>query len=124
MTDTSIFPTVNRPCPDWCTLAPGHGWDGADIGTVTRGHGGILARTERWTVELYLLEKADAQVVLDEHGRWEDIEGQPGPSQYPDGPLIDIGPPAAGSELMTGPEARALAAALLEAADAWDKATR
>jgi hypothetical protein len=39
-TNANGLPTVNRPCPSWCQLTAGHGWDsGTDGVDDSRGHG-------------------------------------------------------------------------------------
>ena len=40
-TNANGLPTVDRPCPPWCELPHGHGWDseGPAAGEIARGHG-------------------------------------------------------------------------------------
>lgn len=113
-----VLPTTQLPCPCWCTLPPGHGFHDIDPGdgTVLRFHEHTLARfswphsydsvTIKAGVELTQLERANA----DESRLLQ---------RYP----VVITAYTEGEEL-TGPQARQLAAALLNAADAWDRVPR
>jgi hypothetical protein len=40
-TDANGLPTIDRPCPPWCEMPTGHGWDSEDLGGLfdVRGHG-------------------------------------------------------------------------------------
>ena len=39
-TNANGLPTVDRPCPHWCELPAGHGWDsGTECVDDSRGHG-------------------------------------------------------------------------------------
>ncbi len=124
MTTTSIFPTVDRPCPPWCKLPKGHGWDGAgaDVGGVSRGHGSAqLAEGEHWSVNLYLLECAPATMNF-ENGIWDGEVVDAGASYFPGGALISLDEDGHGGPMLTATEARRAAAALLNAADRLDAA--
>lgn len=47
-TNTNGLPRIDRPCPHWCELPAGHGWDSEDLhGLVEiRGHGLTIGTTE------------------------------------------------------------------------------
>ncbi len=130
MSDTTTSPTdhmpptmrprVDRPCPTWCNMPAGHGWDSADrdaeTDTIYRGHGSAPFG-EGGHVWLWLEEQAEVPAGLgeDEHGFWDGtLLGEPGPSSVAPGrSTISIDR----EDDMTITEARALAAALVEAAD-------
>jgi hypothetical protein len=42
-TNANGLPTVDRPCPPWCELKTGHGWDcGTEGVDDSRGHGATV----------------------------------------------------------------------------------
>jgi hypothetical protein len=43
-----LNPDVDRPCPPWCELKAGHGWDSEDLGGLVeiRGHGLTLGTVD------------------------------------------------------------------------------
>jgi len=101
-----VDPPTTLPCPPWCAWPAGHGFDSIDPadGTLWRSHERIIRDISRSTgVYLSQTEKAETD----------------------QGPVLERTPveiTANGGECLNGPEARQLAAALLDAADAWDAA--
>jgi hypothetical protein len=93
----ALFGTADTPCPPWCTLPAGHGYDTADHTCVTRLH----SRAFGDHVALVAAEN----LTVDEGGGHIEQAA----------PVIDL----ANMEL-TAAEARRLAAALLDAADVYD----
>jgi hypothetical protein len=100
------------PCPQWCTNPVGH-----DHETISRLHHRLIADLKftepghhytRALVGLTQMEALDVDV-------W-------GPGFDGRDPVF-IDCQLAGEEVLTGPDARRLAAALVAAADAWDKVT-
>ena len=100
MSDTRTMPA----CPPWCAKPEGHGWE-SDAGGVTRMH----------TREFYEDEALNVQVSIDsvESAEW----GHKGLART----SVDVCLYADGNSL-DGPRARQVAAALLNAAEAWDAA--
>jgi len=103
------------PCPDWCTLRTGHGFDNfapAEQG-IFRYHERSIGHIE-YTSYYGDARREDVRLVGEEHAAGND------------GPVTRTGRPYLDSPEMnglTGPQARELAAALVEAADLWDEAT-
>ncbi len=94
------LPTVDRPCPPWCELPAGHGWDSyeTETGRELRGHGrGLGAHTGLGVTE-----------YADEPG----ITGTPSLHVY----VEEV-------KDWASADVRALAAELLNAADELDKVT-
>ncbi len=108
-------PTTAHPCPPWCALPSGHGYDSLDADdTLLRFHERDLSRfswphssepvTTGVGVSLTQMERASADGSRVLH-HW---------------PVV-ITAYTKGGEELTGPQARQFAAALLDAADAWDE---
>jgi hypothetical protein len=59
---TTILPTIDRPCPEWCELPHGHGWDSEDLGGLIeiRGHGLTIGTVDGGSVSvsIYNLESS------------------------------------------------------------------
>lgn len=115
---TTEHPT-DLPCPDWCEEPHGHplieDWPGAGL---SRFHTRSLAASP-FTVTLERYETA-----LTVYGPTEqDLSpaSVDGGAEQP-GLGIRLDPDAALGEPLTGPQALALAAALIAAAEAWDHA--
>jgi hypothetical protein len=57
-----LNPDVDRPCPPWCELKAGHGWDSEDLGGLVeiRGHGLTLGTVDgaSASVSIYNLESS------------------------------------------------------------------
>ena len=103
MTDRLCL-TTSLPCPPWCSLPRGHGFDQADGDLLTRAH---------TAAEVELHGPARVGVMALET------------AADTDGPVVSVMAPTIYIEAdgdFTGPQAREIAAALLNAADAWDTA--
>jgi len=103
------LPTVNRPCPPWCELPTGHGWNDHGINVVGddgRGHGYTLGT----------IEGCDLSVGLSTFE--SSLRG--GPSTF--SPVVIEIDGRVGEEV-TAKQARDLAAALMEAARIIEAAT-
>jgi len=104
-------PTTSLPCPSWCTLGAGHPFNREDVdGEHSRDH------------ERYFGPHVSGLRVQVDVKQYETADG-------PDGPVISQERPAIsavgdGLEELTGPHARRVAAALLNAADLWDVEAR
>ena len=82
------------PCPSWCYLRPGHGWDSIhDDGRRGRGHGGPS------------------------FGKFVGVGSIEYDDRTVDGFGIDVGPEIAEGEILTAPQARRLAGDLVAAAE-------
>ena len=111
-------PSTTLPCPAWCARPRGHGFGLEVDGRTWRGHHRQVAsfkwpkpdRPSGLTTVTLLVEQGEGS-TLDEEGVRLDVE----PVEI----VLDIGEYAT----MTGPEARQLAAALLDDVDLWDVAT-
>lgn len=58
-TNANGLPTVNRPCPPWCQLKAGHGWDSGTEGVDdSRGHGATVGKVpgSHASVSIYNVE--------------------------------------------------------------------
>jgi len=108
-------PTSGLPCPSWCDLPAGHGFDSIDgDGSLWRAHQRVFRDFEfcdldgnRFSVRVWMSEAQNAS--------------------SDEGPVLGRLPleiTADRTEGLTGPQARQVAAALLDAADAWDEAQR
>ena len=104
MSDTRTMPT----CPPWCALPDGHPWE-SDSDGMCRGHvrqfygdDPTLNIGQAIQVTIDSWETLDNGGVVDTHGNAVTM------GLYADGGALD------------GPTARKVAAALLDAADAWD----
>ena len=97
-------------CPDWCALPAGHDFD-RDGGGVSRLH-----RREIATLDTEEGGPGAIRLTVEclESGRHEQAVEQTPPS---------VCVHARGGDDLTGPEARRFAAALLNAADEWDRVT-
>ena len=105
---TLTTPTINRPCPDWCEIQHGHGWE--DHGIAVEGDDGRGHSTTLETIEGCNLSVGLSTFETSLRG---------GPSTFT--PIvIQIGGRV--EEEVTAPQARQLAAALLKAAEAIDNA--
>lgn len=113
--DTSKFPshadmfgTTTNPCPAWCTMPDGHGYDAT--GYPPDG------TPNAWEFRIHSCTIAAAGT-----GGVDVIQGE---QLYSDGRVElqapEINPPENGRENLTGPQARAVAVALVKAADLWD----
>lgn len=118
--DTLTETILDRPCPAWCELQPGHDWDSAGDGYVTRGHGSEpFPCGGRGYVGLWLAENATATVPRDlDDGMWTDPVTDAGPSYYPKGTVIVIDTDNATD--FTSEQARTFAAAIVAAANRLD----
>lgn len=100
---------TDLPCPEWCEQQAGHplfeDWPGAEL---SRFHTRTVAVTpfdvtlEQYETALTADGPTDRGVGADDFG-------------------IRLSPDAGTGDPLTGPQARVLAAALLAAADAWDR---
>jgi hypothetical protein len=108
MIDYRITPTI-LGCPTWCGLPYGHGFASVDYaGNLMRCHARGFGEGVG-SVELTSTEIA---------------AGDDGPID-PTAPLeLGIWVNNPGDNQLTGPQARRLAAALMQAADAWDQVQR
>lgn len=103
------------PCPSWCEHADaGHGFDDTDMsGNPVRFHERSCGDDLAFSADLVVKETA---------------AGEGGPLDHPEPPYLEVWvhgngvgyDPATKAPGLTGPQARVLAAALLDAADAWD----
>lgn len=118
MNETVSHPTSMHPCPYWCTLPRGHGYDGQEAGTanlvrshVGEGHdtvlSGIAGSDHIVNVDLAAMETAspDGGRVLAVTPVELSVLG------YREGDALDAA------------AARRLAAALLDGADRFDEVT-
>ncbi len=121
MTYIDSTPSTTHPCPDWCTLPAGHGVDGTTRdGTVIRSHERAVARMEY----PHTIPGAMKGIT---HSWWVAIV-RSDMLQTDDGPVIEVEPVTitvsiCDGDNWTAPQARQLAAALLDAADEWDEIT-
>jgi hypothetical protein len=101
--------TGGTPCPPWCRSSHQDDWDD---GTVGRMHHADVELTftypevGEWTCSVVLVQNDEALT-------------RDGPALHTWPAEIRIEPALDG---LSGPQARQLAAALLDAADAWDRA--
>jgi len=110
---TITIPT-SLPCPSWCTRPAGHGFDQADVEYLTRAHTAAVTQLEIISVEGF---SSHVTVGIMSVENAVDV----------DGPVADLGDPNVYLDAdgdFTGVHARQIAAALLNAADVWDEATR
>lgn len=108
--DPLSVPT-SLPCPPWCQLPAGHGFDAEYGGELHRSH-------EAATADFRFTGPEGAPINVSV--RLLSIESAP----EPDGPP-STSPPVVyldEAEGLAGPQARQVAAALLDAADMWDEA--
>ena len=97
-------------CPDWCTRAPGHDYDSIDGGgNLVRCHARRFGYPVIASVDLTQTETAAACTSPDVASCTVCAPVDPVLHVHADQPL-------------TGPQARALAGWLMQAADAWDAA--
>lgn len=108
---TEIFGTTTNPCPTWCTLPAGHGYDSEDTTCVTRVHSrdfGDVAGVYKEIAASVSLNAAENAT----HGDHRVLNlDEPLISVYSDG------------DEMTGPQAREMAAKLVAATDKLDQVT-
>jgi hypothetical protein len=104
------YPQTIPPCPSWCTLPAGHGYDSIDYhGALVRSHACTFGYPVIASVELTQTETT-------------------APCTSPDVASCAVCDPVVpelhvyADEALTGPQARALAGWLLQAADAWSAA--
>lgn len=111
---TSTLPTITRPCPSWCGLDSGHGWEGKVIGTgeVSRFHVQRVGSVGHVTVDVTTEETAQNVTCGCHYSECGHAYDAVGPSVFTP-PAISIGTPP--DELPQG-DGRRLAA-LLVAAD-------
>ncbi len=108
------LPTTTMPCPAWCTMRPGHGWESGDVDEECRGHERKIATVVGCVpgvygfATVYVSLDAEETLTVDEHGATSTLS------------QVDISLDTNGNG-MTGPQAREVAAALVEAADLWDQ---
>lgn len=106
------------PCPSWCQLPAGHGFDSTtfDNGHLARFHERPIS-SWKWTPRHSPQPQAASVAIT----AMEIAEGN-------DGPVLECQPPTVSVTTdgldVTGPQARQLAASLLDAADAWDAVVR
>jgi hypothetical protein len=114
-THAEIFGTTTNPCPNWCTLPAGHGYDSEDNQTMYRGHeheighltGPSIGTGNR--VSAYVaVESLEALRITDTGMHVEET----------DPPHIVLDTKDYG---LSGPQAREVARMLVEAADRWDE---
>ena len=99
---SNIMPDVDRPCPPWCELKAGHGWDSEDLGGLVeiRGHGLTLGTVDGASVSISIYNLESSTVG-------DDSTFSP--------VVIMVDSPPSGSDLNPG-QARQLAALLVLAA--------
>lgn len=111
MTTTLNIPPTTTPCPDWCDLPAGHGYD---VDVPASDGSGAYARFHSCTFG----EDTGADITAWARAAWgaetEDLEFE-GVNIWVNG--TNIGP------VMSAPQARVLASHLLEAADRLDAIT-
>jgi hypothetical protein len=104
-----LTPDVDRPCPPWCELKAGHGWDSEDLGGLVeiRGHGLTLGTVDGASanVNIYNFESS----TVGDASTFSPV-------------LIGVDDAPSGSDLNPG-QARQLAALLVLAADQVEAAT-
>ena len=112
MTDTDQTTTI--PCPPWCDLAPGHGIELDDPSDSTWG-----SRFHRRTVADVSTERGENAACVD----LECLETSRGERIVVTTPVVLSIFGYREGDALDGPQARQLAAALLNAADEWNKIT-
>jgi len=103
--------TTTLPCPDWCVLPAGHGfYTLTDEGFLFRCHEG----QDRSAPNVAIALVADETALSDQ-----------GPVVTVEAPTVFVSTDdiIAGNQRFTGPTLRMVAAALLDAADEWDRIT-
>jgi hypothetical protein len=102
-TNANGLPVVNRPCPPWCKLKTGHGWDSGTEGVDDgRGHGGPTVGDVEGTSTSVSFGNFETSV----HG---------GPSTF--SPVVIAVDSRPGGDELTPGQARQLAALLVLAAE-------
>ena len=105
--------TTSGSCPVWCDLPAGHGYDSID-GT------GFVFRCHRVEIATGIGYGTFGKLGAVEVSSLEMGASDDGPVVETDPPVIMMFGVSEGDDL-TGPQARKLAAALLLAADEWDR---
>jgi len=107
--------TTDAPCPWWCALPAGHGWDLQVIGEpcLERAHQHLIGEITHGNGALYIDVSVYERIVQYPSGVLGDVTG------FPDPPAVSLsGDPA---EYLTGAQARACAAMLVEAGALLDR---
>lgn len=108
-THAEIFGTTATPCPSWCELPDGHGYDSGTETASFRIH----------------IRHVDEMAVNGEPAIWIDVQAEETQALSLEGFETNVEAPSvrinADGVNLTGAQARQLANTLLGAADLWDE---
>jgi len=104
--------TCLLPCPSWCEEPAGHPFTSADLDAFTREHRCSVVALH------FTDDDGSADTYTVEVAQIEQLDRNDG-ARRQDPVSVEV---YNALDSMTGPQARQLAAALLDAADAWDEA--